>query len=121
MPPEDKNKLNRLEELKSKLFNKGFRGKTEHRDTFSRPSKKDVMDSWQAKEKSDSGAIGEQFLMQTSTFKKFFIFSIVFFVAALSYASYVFFAGGNTVSNETLTSISSAIILLPGEKSFRSP
>lgn len=101
MPPRDRNKLNRLEELKSKLFNKDYETKFEHRDDFPHFQKREVMDSWQKKE--DVGADSrENFFMKTSMFKKFFIFSIVFFILAVGYASYMFFAKGNTVSNNNI-------------------
>lgn len=102
MPPDDRNKLNRLEELKSKLFSKNFQTAMEHQDVFSHLYKKnEVLDSWQKKEKVGSDTT-EKFFMKTSQFKKFFIFSVVFFVLTLGYASYVFFAGGNTVSNDNI-------------------
>lgn len=101
MVPEDRNKLNRLEELKDKLFRKNYQTTIDHRDTFSRVRRKEILDSWDTKEKeAENGA--EKFFMKTSRFKKFFIFSLVFFVLTLIYASYVFLAGGNTVSNENI-------------------
>ena len=101
MPPDDQNKLNRLEELKSKLFSKNYKTKIEHRDAYSRLHKNNILDSWKNKEKSESN-VTEKFFMKTSMFKKFFIFSVVFFVLTLFYAAYVFFAGGNTVSNDNI-------------------
>src|ERR1035437_4008707 len=101
MPLDDRNKLNRLEELKSKLFSKSYQTKIEHRDSYSHLKTDEVVDSWQNKEKPESN-MSEKFFMKTSLFKKFFIFSIVFFVLVLGYAAYVFFAGGNTVSNNNI-------------------
>jgi hypothetical protein len=101
MPFDDMNKLNRLENLKSKLFSKNYQNKTEHRDIFSRPSKNEIADSWEIKEKAETDSKGK-FFMKTSRFKNFFIFSIVFFILTLGYAAYVFFAGGNTVSNNNI-------------------
>jgi hypothetical protein len=101
MPPDDRNKLNRLEELKNKLFSKNYQARIEHRDSFSNLPRKDVSDSWKSEEKVKEN-IGEKFFMKTSVFKKFFIFSIIFFVLTLGYAAYVFLAGGNTVSNDNI-------------------
>ncbi len=101
MPPYDKNKLNKIEELKSKLFNKDYQTRIEHRDTFPHFQKREVMDSWVKKEDTQS-SFREKFFMKTSLFKKFFIFSIVFFILALGYASYMFFAKGNTVSIDNI-------------------
>ena len=98
---DDMNKLNRLEELKSRLFSKNYQTKIEHRDVFSSLSKNEIVDSWETKEKTESD-VKEKFFMKTSRFKKFFIFSIIFFVLTLGYAAYVFFAGGNTVSNNNI-------------------
>ncbi len=96
MPPNDRDKLNRIEELKSQLFSKGYKTKIEHRDSFSNPEKSNVPESWDDGTKDRAT---DKFFMKTSLFKKFFLFSLVFFVLTLIYASYIFFAGGNTVSN----------------------
>ena len=101
MSTNDRNKLNRLEELKGKLFSKSYQTKIEHRDSFSHLNRKEVLDSWKTKEKTGPDAT-EKFFMKTSLFKKFFIFSISFFVLTLGYAAYVFFAGSNTVSNDNI-------------------
>ena len=97
----DREKLNRIEELKSKLFNRDYQTKIEHRDSFPHFQKREVMDSWGEKESPDPD-FNEKFFMKTSLFKKFFIFSIAFFVLALGYAAYMFFAQGNTVSNNNI-------------------
>jgi len=101
MSTNDKNKLNRLEELKGKLFSKSYQTKIEHRDSFSHLNKRDVLDSWETKGKKGLDS-AERFFMKTSLFKKFFIFSVSFFVLTLGYAAYVFFAGSNTVSNDNI-------------------
>lgn len=100
MPLDDKNKLNRLEELKSKLFSKNYETRIEHRDGFSHTNKKEVLDSWSTDEEAEMGK--NKFFMKTSMFKKLFIFSVVFFSLAILYAGYVFFAGSNTVSNDNI-------------------
>ena len=104
MPLDDRDKLNRIEELKSKLFSKNYQTKLEHRDSFSHLDRKDIPDVWGNGKQADTGAFysREKFFMKTSLFKNFFIFSLAFFVLTLSYASYVFFAGGNTVSNDNI-------------------
>jgi hypothetical protein len=101
MSLDDRNKLNRLEELKGKLFSKSYKTKIEHRDEYSHISRSNVVDSWgerQAPELNNE----DNFFMKTSRFKKFFIFSIIFFCLTCVYAIYVFFAGGNTVSNDNI-------------------
>ncbi len=98
---EDSEKLNRIEELKSKLFSRNYKTETEHRDSFAEENKSSVPDSWQSsvKEKLRSG---EKMFTQSPVFKSFFLFSLGFFLLAVSYASYVFFAGENTVSKENI-------------------
>ncbi len=101
MPLDDRNNLNRLEDLKSKLFSKNYKTQIEHRDVFSPLPPKTVVDSWKVDE-TGSPTSGHKFFMKTSFFKKFFIFSIIIFILALGYAGYVFFIGGNTVSNNNI-------------------
>lgn len=101
MPPHDRDKLNRLEELKTKLFNKNYQTRIEHRESFPHFQGKEVMNSWEKKETAESN-FREKFFMKTSLFKKFFIFSIVFFILALGYASYMFFSKSNAVSNDNI-------------------
>ncbi|OGJ05519.1 hypothetical protein A2238_00380 [Candidatus Nomurabacteria bacterium RIFOXYA2_FULL_35_9] len=100
----DGNKLNRIEELKSKLFSKNYQTKIEHRDGFSHLNKNNIPDVWGNGEKVGSSSFynRDNFFMKTPVFKKFFVFSLSFFVLTLIYASYVFFAGGNTVSNDNI-------------------
>ena len=104
MSLDNKDRLNRIEELKSKLFSKNYQTKVEHRDAFTHQKRNNVSDVWEGGEKAsiDSTTYGDKFFMRTSIFKNFFIFSLVFFVLTLLYASYVFFAGGNTVSNDNI-------------------
>jgi len=101
MSQNDRDKLNRVEELKSKLFSKNYPTKIEHRDSFIHGETKSVPESWQPREKPPIN-LGEKFFVKTSAFKNFFIFSVGFFVLTLGYALYIFFAGGNTVSNSNI-------------------
>src|SRR3990167_10458650 len=86
----DGDKLNRIEELKRKLFSKNYQTKMEHRDNFTHLDFKDVPESW-AERGVIARHLGKKFFLRTSFFKKFFLFSVVFFVLALGYASYMFF------------------------------
>jgi len=98
---EGREKLNRIEELKTKLSSKGYEVKRKERDNFTHLSKKTVADSWE-KKRAEGGEFVEKILEQTSVFKKFFIFSIIFFVLAAGFATYTFFGRGNTISNENI-------------------
>lgn len=102
MNPNDRNKLNRIEELKSKLFSKNYQTKREHWNNFLHQNKPKVPESWGDGSGPRSGYSDDSFFMKTSGFKKFFIFSIVFFLLTLGYASYVFFFAGNSVSNDNI-------------------
>ena len=98
---EDSEKLNRIEELKSKLFSRNYKTETEHRDSFASQPTSDIPDSWQSqvKEKLKSG---EHTFTHSPVFKSFFLFSLVFFLLGVAYASYTFFYGGNTVSKDNI-------------------
>lgn len=98
----DRDKLNRIEELKGKLFSKDYQTKIEHRDTFTHLKREDIQDTWERKKDIDSLYPSSKFFKKSPVFKNFFIFSLVFFVSTLGYASYVFFIGGNTVSNNNI-------------------
>lgn len=100
MPPNGRNKLSKVEELKNKLFSKDYHTKIEHRDNFSHPHTRDVMDSWTVKDKAIHHS--KNFFMKTSLFRNFFVFSMFFLILALGYGFYVFFVGGNTVSNNNI-------------------
>ena len=100
MPLNDGEKLNGIEEMKSKLSSRNYRTKLEHRDSFTHFQGKEIEDSWGKEETKPNST--ERFFMKTSRFKKFFVFSLFFFILALGYAFYMFFAGGNTVSKDNI-------------------
>ncbi len=104
MPLNDGDKLNRIEELKSKLFSKNYQTKIEHRDGFSHIKKVDIPDGWEKSKNiwNDPSFDQNNFFMRTPIFRSFFIFSSIFFILALLYGSYVFFAGSNNVSNDNI-------------------
>ena len=92
----DPDKPSSINELKTKLFSNSYKTRIEHYDTFLKRDKPEVPDSWQSKEKAKKPR------MKASMFKKFFIFSIIFFGLALLYVGYNVFEGGNTVSNDNI-------------------
>jgi hypothetical protein len=101
MPQGDGEKLNRVEELKNKLFSKNYRPKFGHRDTLAHTEGVTVPDSWAHEEKIVNN-FTQKFFMKTSIFKNFFVFSLVFLCLTLAYATYMIFVGGNTVSNSNI-------------------
>lgn len=96
----DGDKLNRLEELKRKLFSNNYKTKIEYRDTYRSIQKEDVPDSW----RSDNTPTQSKMKTNTknSVFKNFFLFSVGFFILAVGYVAFQFFAGGNIVSNANI-------------------
>ncbi|MDQ5954271.1 MAG: hypothetical protein QG583_199 [Patescibacteria group bacterium] len=101
MPPEDKEKLNNVEKLKNKIFSKTYSTKIQYHDGFVVHEKKEIPENW-VKENEKKAEEGN-FFTKSSAFKKFFIFSVAFFVLAIGYVSYVFFWGSNTVSNDNIS------------------
>jgi len=97
----DPNRLSKIEDLKSKLFSKNYKTRIEHRDSFTRVELKDVNDSWNSGLRGTE-SVNSKFFMHTSLFKKFFIFSSIFFILTLAYGGYMFFLGGNVVSNDNI-------------------
>ncbi len=100
MSEEDKNKLNRVEEMKDRLFSQNYDTQIRQPNVFSPIPERPVQDSWTKDEKP--APVVESSFMHSSIFKKFFIFSLGFFFIAVSYAAYMFFVGGNTVSNNNI-------------------
>jgi hypothetical protein len=97
----DGEKLSKIEELKSRLYSKSYETHIEHRDNFSNNPGTRVMDSWN-NIKTSGADMTQKFFTKTSFFKKFFVFSVIFFCLTLGYASYTFFSGGNSVSNNNI-------------------
>lgn len=100
MSSPDLERLSKIEDLKNKLFSRNYQTKVEHRDMFPHQAGQKVSDSWE----KEAGGLNfwEKMFMRTPVFKKFFVFSVVFFILAVSYASYVLFFKGNTVSNDNI-------------------
>ena len=97
MPLNDRDKLNRIEELKDKLFSKNYQVKSGHHDRFIDLKRNDVSDVWESDNNIpiDYSLNRGRLFLKTSLFKNLFIFSLVFFILTLSYAFFVFFAGGS--------------------------
>ena len=57
--------------------------------------------SW-TEEKSTEHPQFMNYMPKTSIFKKFFVVAVVFFVAAMAFAAYMFLGGTNTVSTQNI-------------------
>ncbi len=88
--------LNRLESLKGKLWSRSYKTKIEFYDTFPHKKEFEIKDNWEQENQAHKSN------MKSSVFKKFFMFSIIFFVLAVLYVGYSTFKGTNTVSNENI-------------------
>ncbi|HWA32228.1 MAG TPA: hypothetical protein VG694_02135 [Candidatus Paceibacterota bacterium] len=100
MPSEDNEKLNKIEDLKKRLSSKSYQPPRGERYDFTYHAPKEVPEAWQSSDSSKG--LGRKVLARSSVFKKIFIYSIIFFVLACGYAGYMFFDGGNTVSNNNI-------------------
>jgi hypothetical protein len=96
MATENGEDLNRLESLKSRLWSRNYKTKIEFYDTFPHKKEFEVKDNWEPQVEE------HKISMKNSVFKKFFVFSVVFFLLAILYVGYNFFSGNNKVSNENI-------------------
>ncbi len=98
---DDNDKISKIDDLKSKLFSRNYETRMVHHEHFSEMNDIKVKDNW-----SDNTAPllskREQFFMQNSFFKKFFIFSVIFLIGAIIFAGFSFFYGNNTISNDNI-------------------
>jgi len=89
-----------LGELRTELYKKREQGQQEQpRGAFHQKSYT-ISKDW--KKQSFNNKQKKDFFLTTSVFKKFFIFSIVFFVGAMIFAGIMFYGGSNTVSTENV-------------------
>lgn len=96
MAEDEKEKLSKIEDLKSKLFSRGYVPRIEHYEAYRKPTES-VPDEWRHEPpKADKP------IMKNSIFKKFFIFSIIIFALSMLYVMFSFFEGGNNVSNNNI-------------------
>jgi hypothetical protein len=100
MSDSEKDALNRLEELKRRLASNSYKTKIESYDNYSPLHHAHIPESWHENEVT---VTAKEPSMKPSIFKKFFVFSLIFFVCASLYVAYQFLKGGNTVSNENIT------------------
>lgn len=98
MPLGEEEKLNKIENLKSKLYSRGYETHTGHHELFTPRPNLDIPSDF----KHEDLTANREIKMKTSIFQKFFIFSIGFFCLALLYVGYMFVFGGNTISNENI-------------------
>jgi len=99
MLEEDKNGLNKVENMKRKIFSRNYETRIEDREGFVFIKKEQVPEAWNHQ---DIANTKESNVKKNSFFKNFFIFSILLFIFATVYLLFNFFLGGNNVSNENI-------------------
>jgi hypothetical protein len=99
---DEKEKLNSIEEDKANLYNPNYKVDQSAGLRFGQRSKFNVPEDWQKEALIMKNKVQTVFTNKTSFFKKFFFFSLGFFVLAMLFAAYIFFGGGNTVSNKNI-------------------
>ncbi len=98
---DDNDKINKIDDLKSKLFSRNYETRVVHHEHFSEMNDIKVKDNW-GDNTTPLLSKREQFFMQNSFFKKFFIFSVIFLIGAIAFAGFSFFYGNNTISNDNI-------------------
>ena len=106
MASEDRNNNSnaphRLEDEDSRLYNRDLVGRKEKRFDTLFPKKVSVTKEWGAA-KTEAVKNAKKVATHPTFFKKFFIFSLLFAIAAIGISAFTFFTGGNTVSNDNIT------------------
>lgn len=99
MLEDDKNGLNKIEEMKRKLFSKQYQTKIEDREGFVFLRKDKVAEDWNH---SDIANKDGKKVKQNPIFKNFLFLSIFLFLVAAGYFLYNFFLTENDFSNENI-------------------
>lgn len=99
MLEDNKNGLEKVEEMKRKLFSRSYETRIEDREGFVFFKKEKVPENW---DHTDLGNEKSKNDNRSPFFKNFFIFSIIFFICTLGYLFFTFFVGKNDVSNENI-------------------
>ena len=99
MLEDNKNGLEKVEEMKRKLFSRSYETRIEDREGFVFFKKEKVPENWDHKDLGDDKSKN---INRNPFFKNFFIFSVIFFICTLGYLFFTFFVGKNDVSNENI-------------------
>lgn len=99
MPEKDEDKINHIEEINKKLYSRNDKLVRKAKDSELHEIHYGVPEEW-SEEKSMKGP--KKIKLPHGFFKKFFFFSLAFFVVALIFTSIKFYGGSNTVSPENI-------------------
>lgn len=98
--PDSDDKINRIEELKKRLFSKNEKLLRQKKPGVLHPSSYDVPESWNVLDIKTPPK--RKFSLPPSIFKRIFLSSLIFFSLALIFAVVVFERGSNSVSSDNI-------------------
>lgn len=93
---ESKNPLHRIEDIKRKLYERGFSSEAHHKEGVLHAIPHDVPNTWQEPEKVEIKNT------HVSIAKKFFIGAVLFFIGAIFFGIYMYMNGTRTVSSDNI-------------------
>src|SRR5574343_84157 len=89
-------KLSRIEDVKRRLYDRSSNILSRDRQGVLHPIHHEANTEWSKSENNMPKPTS------TTFFKKFFIAALVFFIFAIAFASYMFFRGASSVSNDNI-------------------
>lgn len=95
---ENKEELNKVEDLKKKLFSTSYKTRIEDREGFHYIHREKIPETW-GEQIADPNLIK---VKKNPIFQNFFIFSFIVFLGAIGYLLFNFFIKGNDVSNDNI-------------------
>lgn len=94
---ENKEELNKVEDLKKKLFSTSYKTRIEDREGFHYLHREKIPETW-----NETNLAPKNLVKKNPIFQNFFIFSFIVFLGAVGYLLFNFFIKGNDVSNENI-------------------
>lgn len=97
------NDKNRIEDVKRRLYDPNDSLANRRKEGVLHPVNREVPRAWQAPTLQQAEEVAPSMKKPpVSIYKKFFIGAVVFFVAALGFAAYMFTSGGTSVSSDNI-------------------
>lgn len=93
---ESKNPLHRIEDIKRKLYERGFSSELHHKEGVLHAVPHDVPNTWEGSEGTTLKST------HVSIAKKFFIGAVLFFIGAIFFGVYMYMSGTRTVSSDNI-------------------
>lgn len=95
---DNKEELNKVEELKNKIFSNQYKTRIEDREGFHYIHREKLSDNW-GEQNPNNNTVK---IKKNPIFQNFFIFSFIVFLGAVGYLLFNFFIKGNNVSNDNI-------------------